>query len=211
VEAKPLVQLVILVIFGAICALVARSKGRNAFGWFFAGFFGGLIGLIIILVIGDARGDMRHRARADRERRLLREQLRQERLKNESFRRHSTARLDRHDRSLGMNTRQAGGMPQALPGAPASRGGAGGAGRLTGGAPAGAAPEASGGGPPPVSAQKEWYYEIEGEPKGPVPAAEIESLLRRRQLGSTTLVWHDGLDDWVPAGRTPAFRAIFRK
>jgi hypothetical protein len=37
--------------FGVWCSVVARTKKRNSFGWFFIGFFGGVVGLAFILAV----------------------------------------------------------------------------------------------------------------------------------------------------------------
>jgi len=41
-----------------------------------------------------------------------------------------------------------------------------------------------------------WYYEKEGVSHGPCPEAEIMTLVQRKQVLATTLVWHPGLDGW---------------
>ena len=84
----------------------AHSKGRSPVGWFFVGFFVTCIGLIIVLCLSNLREEQARWAQADEERRRLREQLRQERLKNEVFQGHVRARLDVHDQALGVDTRQ---------------------------------------------------------------------------------------------------------
>jgi hypothetical protein len=110
-----LVQLLIMAIFGGISAAIASSKGRNTVGWFFIGFFFGCIGLIIILCLSNLLEDQARWDAQAVEQRRLREQLRQEQLKNETFRQHTAARLDVHDRTLGIDTRES---APALPAAP---------------------------------------------------------------------------------------------
>jgi hypothetical protein len=46
----PIIVLVVLLIFAIPTAIVARKKGRNAFGWFILGLLTGPVGLAIILV-----------------------------------------------------------------------------------------------------------------------------------------------------------------
>ena len=185
---EPGVLLVISLIVGAICAAIASSKGRSSVGWFFGGFFLGLIGIILVSVLPNLKEQERIRKHAMAERRRLKEQLRQEKMKTESFRHHATGRLDTHDAALGLDTRQAtalgrgAGAPNAL---------------------------ASGGtAPPPLPAagvEPAWYYEKEGESQGPVPQSTIVWMLENGALAGGALVWSEGQTDWVPASTVPEF------
>ena len=105
------IQLIIMVIFGIITAAVASSKGRTPVGWFFCGFFISWIGLIIICCMSNIKEQQAYRDRQSRENRRLRESLRQERLKGESFRQHTATRLDAHDNQLGVDTRSVAALP----------------------------------------------------------------------------------------------------
>ena len=100
-----IIQLLFVVIIGVGCMLIAKSKGRNQVGWFFGGFFLGLLGLIIIACLPNLKEKAERDAQLDRENRRLREQLRQERIKADSFRQHTQTRLDTHDAQLGVDTR----------------------------------------------------------------------------------------------------------
>lgn len=100
-------QLFIMFIFGVICAFIASSKGRSGIGWFFLGFFFPLIGLILILVLSDLNAEQQKQQSMLNEQRRLREQLRQERLRNQSFQQYTAARLDVHDQALSLDTRSA--------------------------------------------------------------------------------------------------------
>ena len=91
--------------FGGVCASIANSKGRNVPGWFFIGFFIPVVGLIILLCLSDLKAEERKRRAMESQHQRLREQLRQEKLKNEALRQHAVARLDLHDETLGMDTR----------------------------------------------------------------------------------------------------------
>src|SRR5262245_8301344 len=103
-----------MVVFGCIAAAIANSKGRSSVGWFFGGFFLGLIGIIIVAVLPNLKEQKFKEEAVERENRRLREQLMQEQIKTEAFRRHAAARLDAHDTHLGIDTRSA---ASALPGA----------------------------------------------------------------------------------------------
>lgn len=43
-----------------------------------------------------------------------------------------------------------------------------------------------------------WFYEWSGDRLGPVSGDEIQSLYRSGKLNGHSLVWRDGLSDWVP-------------
>lgn len=154
-----------------LTALIARSKGRSAVGWFLFAFFFHVIALVISLFVSDlAEIDRKIQGRDDRVDRM-REEVRQERLKHETFRAEAAARLDAHDRLAGIDTRPEGALaaglePPALPGV-----------------------EGPG-----------WYFEFEGQAHGPEPQSALRLRLARAELPSDTLVWRDGFEDWVPAG-----------
>ena len=48
-------------------------------------------------------------------------------------------------------------------------------------------------------AETSWYYLREDERYGPVPVSQLRRLLQSGELGPDTLVWRQGLKDWVPA------------
>lgn len=47
--------------------------------------------------------------------------------------------------------------------------------------------------------EKSWYYLLEDETQGPVTATQLRRLLQSGELGPDTLVWSQGMKDWVPA------------
>lgn len=49
----------------------------------------------------------------------------------------------------------------------------------------------------------EWYYLIDGEQIGPVPAADLKELADSGVLQPSDLVWKDGMPDWKPAAQVP--------
>ena len=193
------VQLFIMSLFGLITASIASKKGRSGVGWFFVGFFFTVLGMIISLVVSDLAAEGNRRAESMRERRRLREQLKQERMKSESFRRHAQARLDSHDTSLGVDTRQEGlqlgagqapreladGTGSALP--PARRGAAG----------PGSQPRQ----------ERTWMYDMNGAQRGPVPESVLRDMLDHGTIDHETLVWTEGIDDWTAAGRISNLRS----
>ena len=190
-------------IMGGAVAAIAHGKGRSPVGWFFVGFLLGIIGLVIVLVVSNVNQEKYLRARQDEENRRLREQLRQERIKHETLREYAMRRLDAHDGALGMDTRSLQALPTEnapnyLPYASVGAGSPrpGGEGEET--SPLQAAPQ-----PPHSNA---WYYEQNGETRGPVPPETIQSLLADGQLSSHSLLWADHLPDWRPAAVIPEFQ-----
>ncbi len=191
------INLIIGLVFGGIVAAIASSKGRNAVGWFFLGFFFGCIALIIILCLSNVKEDQARWSANEVEQRRLREQLRQEQLKNEALRQHTVARLDIHDQELGIDSREA--APSLnLPGQPARPT------LLTGtGEPITAAPGVEPGTPPPGFPPDNWYTNEGGEQQGPYTFALLHSRAKQGTLQEYTLVWAEGMDEWQPAHRIP--------
>jgi hypothetical protein len=180
--------LVFGVIMGGAVAAIASGKGRSPVAWFFVGFFLGIIGLILVLVVSNVNQEKYLRARQDEENRRLREQLRQERVKHETLREYTMRRLDVHDHVLGVDTKTV----QALPTEDAAA-------YLLAGETADAASPAPAPKPAPQPVSNAWYYEQNGETRGPVPGDVIRAMLANGQITGTNLVWADHLPDWRPA------------
>lgn len=47
----------------------------------------------------------------------------------------------------------------------------------------------------------QWYYAVEGASVGPVEQEEFDSLVAQGVIRNETLVWQEGMDDWLPYGR----------
>ncbi|WP_299413408.1 DUF805 domain-containing protein [uncultured Sulfitobacter sp.] len=47
----------------------------------------------------------------------------------------------------------------------------------------------------------DWYYAVEGNSHGPVSAQEFEELIAVGTIRGDTLVWQEGMDDWLPYRR----------
>jgi hypothetical protein len=184
------------IICGGICALAAYGKGRNVVGWFLLGYIFSIFALIGILLCSNQKEARSHRAFMEQENRRLREQLRQEQIKSETFRSHTQRRLDAHDQKLAIDTRI---DDQLLPGA---------------GATAGLLGQAGQGQQPPFAQQVAaapaagWYYAIDGQTLGPVPASQMVQMIRNRVVSGGTLVWIEGMADWMPASRVPEFSSL---
>lgn len=56
---------------------------------------------------------------------------------------------------------------------------------------------------------KLWYYTQGGsqEKKGPVPEAEIKSLVASEQIQQNDLLWADGMADWMPLSALPQLQS----
>ena len=48
---------------------------------------------------------------------------------------------------------------------------------------------------------KDWYYAVEGASKGPVNEKEFDELVAGGTIRSDTLVWQEGMEDWLPYAR----------
>jgi hypothetical protein len=184
-------MLALMLIIRLICAVgaaaIAAHKGRSVVAWFFGGLLIELIAVIIVACLPNLKEQKAYRQRTESERRRLREQLRQERMKNEAFRRYSLGRLDAHDHQLGVDTRSQQALPSSSEEASLRHLASGGA-SLN-----------------PDSAQ--WYYEANGEAMGPVWALEVKRMLETGAIGGNTLLWSEGLAEWTPASQIPAFRS----
>lgn len=201
------IQLIIGLICGFIAALIANSKGRNVVGWFFGGLFLGLIGIIIVAVLSNLKAEKAQQDYEARERRRLREQLRQERIKNETFRQHTVSRLDVHDQHLQIDTRQTNALEQ-LQGQvhelPMSADPANPIDRID---PTMQALQPMGNSvAQPTGPTVYWHYEQQGQSVGPVSEDDIRLLLARGELSGNSLVWTEGMADWARTLEISTFR-----
>ena len=185
-------NLVIRLLFAAVCAAIASSKGRNPFGWFLIGFLISCIGLIIILCLPDLNEtEGRFQEQAAKTRRL-KEQLRQEQMKLEHLQKHTAARLDRHDTELGVDTR---GLGPALPAAIES--------------PPGRPPSSEQSAPTPAPEDAiQWFYVSNDQQVGPLTRKEIEGKIMDGILGSRTLVWNETMTRWTPLSDVPELKNL---
>jgi hypothetical protein len=174
--------LIICLIAGVIAALIANAKGRSPIAWFLLGFFFPIIAIIIVSVLEGPKAALEHRRRDIERAHRVREQIRQHEVKNEAFQRHAGARLDAHDRALGINTRDA---------APLE----------AGEAAASLAP----GAPPPIPVA--WHYAAGDQQHGPVDESTLRELLLSGNLSPATLVWTEGMPEWRPARDFPELHA----
>ena len=174
------------VVFGVICAILANSRGRNAFAWFLIGFILNCFGLILLLVLPDEADATERHSQMARENRRLREQLKRDRQVAE--RRHvaTQQRLSSHDQALNLDTAHMDDElgyddPPRLP-----------------------------------SAQREsyerslWFYLVGTEQVGPVAFAELARVWREGVLTPSTYVWCEGMNDWLRVHDLPDLEQEFR-
>ena len=177
------IQIIIVLGFGIACALIAQSRGRSAVGWFFIGLVAGCIGLIILLAISDLKVEQQKFSKLHSENMRLRERLKKDRQVADQRHTELTRRVGSHDRALGLDT--ASRDPILGPGD-----GPGVAGTL-----------------PLLSSSRfssiDWYYVVEGEAKGPVTFSDLVALTTERLISDKSLVWHDGLVDWMSLSEVP--------
>ena len=167
-------------LFGVVCALIAHSRGRSPLGWFFIGLFLSCIGLILVLVLPDLTVEQGQQHRLEVENRRLRELVRKDRQVADARHVEVSRRLETHDRALGLDTgSRAPLLPDALPPLPGI-----------------------GHAPSPFAAL-DWYYVRDGEAKGPVRFEELRHLGHEGIVHERSLLWHDGLADWLVLSDIP--------
>ena len=189
-----ILQLIIHLVFAAGTAAVAHSKGRSTVGWFFGGLLLGCLGLIIVLCLSNLHEVEARFQNSEAQTRRVREELRQEKLKVEALRQHTAARLDLHDKELGLDTRSAGpALPSSSP-------------RLS----IPGAPKASI--PPGLSQEEndseEWFYVESDNQLGPFTRKQMRLKLANGLIGRDTLIWNQRLPDWEPASGVSEFRDL---
>jgi hypothetical protein len=53
-----------------------------------------------------------------------------------------------------------------------------------------------------TSSLPNWHYTTNGQQVGPVSESEIPSLINSGVVVASTLVWHEGMTDWLPANQS---------
>ncbi len=59
--------------------------------------------------------------------------------------------------------------------------------------------------------QHQWHYSRDGESKGPVSFSKLVELAQQAVVTRDSLVWHEGLDDWIPASEIEGLLVAFRE
>jgi len=215
--------LILCVISAVICGAIASGKGRSVVAWVLLGLIFTWIAILIVACLSNVKEHQAQLQRAERDRRRLREQLRQERQKTESFRQHAAARLDVHDQTLGIDTRSAQALPGSgydprrtldaprdpqglIPPVAAPRGD-----ELVQSmaypAPAPAPAPAPTAEPARTANDPLWYYASGDEAQGPITQTQLFRLIQSQTLAASTMVWTEGYSDWVRVDEIAAFGA----
>jgi membrane protease subunit (stomatin/prohibitin family) len=63
--------------------------------------------------------------------------------------------------------------------------------------------------PPPIPGDAMYYIAIEGKQTGPFDLQTLQAQVRSGQLTRATLIWTQGMSQWMPAGQEPALSALF--
>jgi hypothetical protein len=103
-EIEILGNLIVGVVFGIVCALIASSRGRSPVAWFFLGLFLACIALVLVLVLPDLKQMETQLRQQELENRRLREQLAKERQVADQRHQNVERRLGAHDQALGLDT-----------------------------------------------------------------------------------------------------------
>ncbi len=53
-----------------------------------------------------------------------------------------------------------------------------------------------------------WYYSKDGQQQGPVAQVKLQQMLQSGELTSSSLVWKQGMEDWVPASTVSDFKTV---
>ena len=51
-----------------------------------------------------------------------------------------------------------------------------------------------------------WFYGKDGIQHGPVSEQKIKDLLFSNEINDSTIVWREGMDDWIPLKQVPEFK-----
>ncbi len=62
--------------------------------------------------------------------------------------------------------------------------------------------------PPPMPQQLAYHVAIEGEARGPFGSSELKQLIREGKLTGRSLVWTDGMSNWLAADGVEALRPL---
>jgi len=63
--------------------------------------------------------------------------------------------------------------------------------------------------PPPLPQSMQFYAAIGGQQKGPLDIATLQQYVQSGQLSKQTLVWREGMDNWIPAEQVAELKSIF--
>jgi hypothetical protein len=177
-------ELLLLLVWGLICAAIANSRGRSAVGWFFIGFFF-CFAPVLLLVLPDLKVQEEQQKKLHRENRRLREQLKKDRSVADARHASAAERLTAHDRALGLDT-----APPPLDGPEQDQ-------------PLQLLPADL------VGAQ--WYFlDQEREQQGPIALEDLAGHLHQGAIDGSTLVWTRSFDEWMALADVPGLEDELR-
>lgn len=86
-----------------------------------------------------------------------------------------------------------------------------GMGNVVGGAMTGAAraPQQPGAVPPPLPTQTQWYAAVNNQQTGPFDDTGLRQQIQSGTVTRETLVWKQGMANWLPAGQVPDLQTAF--
>jgi len=61
----------------------------------------------------------------------------------------------------------------------------------------------------PTTETPSWYYVQQGEKIGPIGLTQIRELIDSGTIQRDAMVWHEGMNDWIAAGRCEELRDQF--
>ncbi len=70
---------------------------------------------------------------------------------------------------------------------------------------------AAGGTPPALPGESAWFFARDGKQEGPVGFADMEQGVRLNQISRDTLVWRDGMAQWIKAGDVQELQGVLSK
>lgn len=62
---------------------------------------------------------------------------------------------------------------------------------------------------PPLQSQTQWYIFANGQQAGPYPAQAIQQYVAAQQISPQTMMWKQGMQGWIEAGRVPELQNLF--
>lgn len=63
--------------------------------------------------------------------------------------------------------------------------------------------------PPPIPGQVKFYLAVNGQQQGPYDITGLKQLAQSGQLTKESLVWKEGMANWMPAGQVAEFSQVF--
>lgn len=179
-------EIIIWLVFGVICAVIANGRGRSAAAWFFIGLLLTCVGLIILLVLPDLKAEQERQRLMAMEQRRLEARVRKDRMVADNRHEASERRLSAHDAALGVDTSHA-----------ATSG-------ITGTDPPPPLPLIAGGSS--RFASTPWHYATNGRQQGPVTIDTLCALWREKVLSADSLVWSPTMANWQSIGSIPGLQ-----